>query len=218
LVAGEKEKINSMGPEFRALGDAAALVYETIERSGHSPTSVELIRNSGISRSTVEKALVAMEGLSMIHRDGRHWKITATANLRALAERMGVMEDYQAHISRNRRERAAWRAVLGPPATDVAFVRNRAGEGFSRMLSQKTASSDGHVLHPRNCGTSPREDGRRQRRARGPPVIGHGLRPGRRHCPQRGLPSICRQRQEVPPRKQPLQASAFFGLSMPSCK
>jgi hypothetical protein len=107
-----KGKIHSIRPIFRALGDASALVYEAIERGRHSPTSAELIRNSGISRSTVEKALTAMEGLGMIHRDGRHWKITATANLRALAERLGVMEDYQSHISRNRRERAIWHAYL----------------------------------------------------------------------------------------------------------
>lgn len=107
-----KGRIHSIRPVFRALGDAAALVYENIERGRHSPTSAELIRNSGISRSTVEKALVAMEGVGMIHRDGRHWKITSTANLRVLAERLGVMEDYQAHVSRNRRERAAWHAYL----------------------------------------------------------------------------------------------------------
>jgi DNA-binding transcriptional regulator YhcF (GntR family) len=107
-----KGKVHSIRPVFRSLGDAAAIVYETIERGRHSPTSAELIRNSGISRSTVEKALAAMEGLGMIHRDDRRWKITATANLRALAERLGVMADYQAHISRNRRERAAWHAYL----------------------------------------------------------------------------------------------------------
>ncbi|MFF1254463.1 hypothetical protein ACFVYC_18485 [Pseudarthrobacter sp. NPDC058329] len=107
-----KGKIHSIRPVFRALGDAGALVYEAIERGRHSPTSAELIRSSGISRSTVEKALAAMEGLGMIHRDGRHWKITSTANLRVLAERLGVMEDYQAHISRHRRERAAWHAYL----------------------------------------------------------------------------------------------------------
>jgi DNA-binding transcriptional regulator YhcF (GntR family) len=107
-----KGRIHSIRPVFRALGDAAALVYETIERGRHCPTSAELIRNSGISRSTVEKALVAMEGVGMIHRDGRHWKMTSTANLRVLAERLGVMEDYQAQVSRNRRERAAWHAYL----------------------------------------------------------------------------------------------------------
>ena len=107
-----KGKIHSIRPVFRALGDASALIYEGIERGRRSPTSAELIRNTGISRSTIEKALTAMEGLGMIHREGRHWKIVATANLRSLAERLGVMVDYQAHISRNRRERAAWHAYL----------------------------------------------------------------------------------------------------------
>jgi hypothetical protein len=107
-----KGKIHSIRPVFRALGDASALVYETIERGRHSPTSAELIRSSGISRSTVEKVLTTMESLGMVHRDGRYWKITATTNLRALAERLGAIEDYQAQISRNRRERAAWHAYL----------------------------------------------------------------------------------------------------------
>ncbi|WP_246084774.1 helix-turn-helix domain-containing protein [Pseudarthrobacter phenanthrenivorans] len=107
-----KGKIHSIRPVFRVLGDASALVYETIERGRYSPTSAELIRSSGISRSTVEKALTTMENLGMVHRDGRHWKITATTNLRALAERLGAIEDYQAQISRNRRERAAWHAYL----------------------------------------------------------------------------------------------------------
>lgn len=107
-----KGKIHSIRPVFRALGDAAALTYEAIERGRHSPTNAELIRTTGISRSAVEKALAAMEGLGMIRRDGRQWRIVAAANLRVLAERLGVMEDYQAQISRNRRERAAWHAYL----------------------------------------------------------------------------------------------------------
>lgn len=118
-----KGKIHSIRPVFRALGDASALVYETIERGRHSPTSAELIRISGISRSTVEKALTTMEGLRMLHRDGRHWKITATTNLRVLAERLGAIEDYQAQVSRNRRERAAWHAYL-----DRFMDDNRMGE------------------------------------------------------------------------------------------
>ncbi|MDQ0676573.1 DNA-binding transcriptional regulator YhcF (GntR family) [Pseudarthrobacter siccitolerans] len=107
-----KGKIHAIRPVFRALGDAAAIVYENMERGRHSPTTAELIRNSGISRSTVDKALAAMEGLGMIQRDDRRWKITATVGLRALAERLGVMEDYASQISRNRRERAAWHAYL----------------------------------------------------------------------------------------------------------
>jgi hypothetical protein len=64
-----------------------------------------------------------MKGLGMIHRAGRHWKITATANLRALAVRLGALEDYQAQISRNRRERAAWHAYLD------RFLDARVNEG-----------------------------------------------------------------------------------------
>ncbi|MCD5342786.1 hypothetical protein LR392_11200 [Arthrobacter sp. AK04] len=111
-LSWRRGRIHSIRPVFRALGDAAAIAYETIERGRHSPTSAELVRNSGLSRSTVDKALAAMEGLGMIHRDDKRWKITASANLRALAERLGVMDDYQAQISRNRRERAAWHAYL----------------------------------------------------------------------------------------------------------
>ncbi|WP_211882352.1 hypothetical protein [Pseudarthrobacter albicanus] len=53
-----------------------------------------------------------MTGLGMIHRDGRHWKFTATANLSRIATRLGVMDDVAAHITRNRKERAAWHAWL----------------------------------------------------------------------------------------------------------
>ena len=47
----------------------------------------------------------------MIKRQGRHWT-TTTVNLTHLAARLGVLDDFQAHISRNRRERAAWHAYL----------------------------------------------------------------------------------------------------------
>ncbi|MEJ1116763.1 hypothetical protein WBO02_20880 [Paenarthrobacter sp. CCNWYY172] len=104
-------QVHAVRPVFRALGDAAALIYEAIERGRHSPTTADLVRTTGISRNAVTKALADMEALGMIKRHGRHWKIT-TANLTNLAARLGVLDDYQAHISRNRRERAAWHAYL----------------------------------------------------------------------------------------------------------
>lgn len=107
-----KGKMYAVRPVFRALGDAAALVYESIERSRHSPTSAEVIRATGISRSATDHALATMESLGMIHRDGRQWAVTSTANLTNLAARLGVLDDYQAQISRNRRERACWHAYL----------------------------------------------------------------------------------------------------------
>ncbi len=106
-----KGKIHAIRPVFRALGDPAALVYEAIERGRHSPTTAEIVRASGISRNACAAALAEMETLGMIQRHGRHWKVTAV-NLSNLAARLGVLDDYQAHIGRNRRERAAWHAYL----------------------------------------------------------------------------------------------------------
>lgn len=111
-LAWRKGRIYAVRPVFRALGDAAALVYESIERNRYSPTTAEIIRATGISRSATDHALAAMESLAMIHRAGRHWKISSTSNLTNLAARLGVLDDYQAQISRNRRERALWHAYL----------------------------------------------------------------------------------------------------------
>lgn len=111
-LSWRKGKIHGIRPVFRSLGDPAALIYEAIERGRLTPTTTDITRTTGVSHSTVKIALAAMTALGMIHRDGRHWKITPTANLKNLAARLGVMDDYQTHISRNRRERAAWHAYL----------------------------------------------------------------------------------------------------------
>lgn len=106
-----KGRIHAVRPVFRHLGDAAALVYEAIERARHCPTTADIVRATSISRNAVSTALADMEALGMIRRDGGQWKIMA-ANLTNLAARLGVLEDYQRHISRNRFERAAWHAYL----------------------------------------------------------------------------------------------------------
>lgn len=114
-------QINAVRPVFRALGDAAALVYEAVERGRRSPTTAEMVRTTGISRNAITKALTDMEALGMIRREEGRWR-TTSANLRDLAARLGVLEDYQTHISRNRRERAVWHAYLD------RFLNARMGE------------------------------------------------------------------------------------------
>ncbi|HJV99259.1 hypothetical protein ACKLTP_19530 (plasmid) [Paenarthrobacter ureafaciens] len=106
-----KGKIHAVRPVFRALGDVAALAYEAIERGRHSPTTAEVARNSGVSRNACSAALAEMETLGMIQRHGRTWK-TTSVNLRMLAARLGVLDDYLDHIRRNRHERAIWHAYL----------------------------------------------------------------------------------------------------------
>ncbi|MFE5837275.1 hypothetical protein [Arthrobacter sp. NPDC056493] len=110
-LSWRKGKIHAVRPVFRALGDPAALVYEAIERGRHCLTTAAIARTAGISRNASSAALAAMEDLGMIARDGRTWK-TTTVNLRTLADRLGVLDDYLEHISRNRHERAVWHAFL----------------------------------------------------------------------------------------------------------
>ncbi|UKA77648.1 hypothetical protein [Arthrobacter sp. FW306-07-I] len=116
-----KGKIHAVRPVFRALGDATALVYEAIERGRHSPTTAELVRTTGVSRNACSAALVEMETLGMIQRQGRAWRVT-NVSLRALATRLGVLEDYQEHIHRHRFERAAWHAYLDRFRTPDSIV------------------------------------------------------------------------------------------------
>lgn len=106
-----KGRIHAVRPVFRHLGDVAALVYEAIERARHSPTTADIVRAASISRNAVSTALADMEALGMVRRDHGQWK-TVSVSLNNLAARLGVLEDYQRQISRNRFERAAWHAYL----------------------------------------------------------------------------------------------------------
>jgi hypothetical protein len=110
-LSWRKGKIHAVRPVFRALGDPAALVYEAIERGRHSPTTADVVRNSGVSRNACSGALAEMETLGMIQRHGGTWR-TTSVNLRMLAARLGVLDDYLDHIRRNRHERAVWHAYL----------------------------------------------------------------------------------------------------------
>lgn len=105
-------KIHGIRPVFRALGDVAALVYESIERGRLSPTTAAIVRSTGLSRTAVETALGAMSSYNMIERRYGQWRITAGTSLTALARRLGALEDAAEQISRHRKQRAAWHAWL----------------------------------------------------------------------------------------------------------
>lgn len=112
-LSWRKGKIHAVRPVFRALGDAAALAYEAIERSRHSPTTADVARDARIARTTAENALAEMAAYRMIHRDeaGR-WHVTSTTSLAQLAHRLGVDQDVAAQITLHRLQRAKWHAWL----------------------------------------------------------------------------------------------------------
>lgn len=105
-------KIHGIRPVFRALGDVAALVYESIERGRHSPTTAAIVRTTGLSRTAVETALGAMSSYNMIERRHGQWRIVAGTSLTALARRLGTLDDAAEQISRHRKQRGAWHAWL----------------------------------------------------------------------------------------------------------
>ncbi|KHL01752.1 hypothetical protein LK10_14800 [Sinomonas humi] len=108
-----KGKIHAVRPVFRALGPAAALAYETIERARLSPTAAEVARDSKIGRSTADRALAEMAALAMIHRDDAgHWHLTHTTSLAQLARRLGADSDVAAQLTLHRRQRGQWHAWL----------------------------------------------------------------------------------------------------------
>lgn len=111
-TAWRKGKVHGIRPVFRALGAPAALVYESIERGRHSPTTAEIVRATGLSRPTVSKELKTLAELSMIERHHGTWLITSTTNLGKLAEWLGVQQDYEQQLSLIKAQRRRWHAYL----------------------------------------------------------------------------------------------------------
>ena len=105
-------KIHAVRPVFRVLGDVAALVYESIERGRLSPTTADITRVTGISRTAVEKALSSLVEHQMIQRCDGRWRVCPATNLISLARRLGALDEAAEQITRHRRQRAAWHAWL----------------------------------------------------------------------------------------------------------
>ena len=111
-TAWRKGKIHGIRPVFRALGAPAALVYEAVERSRHSPTTAEIVRATGMSRPTVAKELATLAELAMIERHHGTWRLVHTTTLASIAEWLGVQDDYEAQLRLIKAQRRQWHAHL----------------------------------------------------------------------------------------------------------
>jgi DNA-binding transcriptional ArsR family regulator len=111
-TAWRKGTIHGIRPVFRALGAPAALVYEAVERSRHSPTTAEIVLATGMSRPTVAKELATLAELAMIERDHGTWRLVHTTNLGTLAGWLGVQEEYEAQLRLVKAQRRIWHAHL----------------------------------------------------------------------------------------------------------
>lgn len=125
LVANDRRlasgKIYSIRPVFRALGPVAALVYESIEKTPHQGRRA-ISRATGLSGTAVYDALRAMAELGMIEIFHGEWRILKSANLRLLADMMGVLDEISAQISLYRAQRTTWHEILASRPTSPLYI------------------------------------------------------------------------------------------------
>ena len=116
-----KGKIHALRPVFRELGLPAAFVYEAIEDSPVPLSTMEIVRETGMSRSAVSEALETLAAWAMVRRDGG-WSIESATSLKNLAEYFGVLEAVAAQIQTYRIQRALWREWLARNANVVQLM------------------------------------------------------------------------------------------------
>jgi hypothetical protein len=125
LVANDRRlaagKIYSIRPVFRALGPVAALAYESIEKTPHQSRQA-IARTTGLSGTAVYDALRTMAELGMIELVHGEWRIVKSANLRLLADMMGVFDEISAQISLYRAQRQTWHKTLASRPTSSLYI------------------------------------------------------------------------------------------------
>lgn len=112
LITWEKGKVQALRPAFRELGMPAAFVFEALE---HAPTALgiaELVRRTGLGRTTVNEALEVLAAWGLTVRFAGGWRAVSGASLGLLAELFGTAEDVARLVDRFRAERTLWRAWL----------------------------------------------------------------------------------------------------------
>lgn len=125
LVANDRRlaagKIYSIRPVFRALGPVAALAYESIEKTPRQSRQA-IARTTGLSGTAVYDALRTMAELGMIEIVHGEWRTVKSANLRLLADMMGVLDEISAQISLYRAQRKTWHETLASRPTSPLYV------------------------------------------------------------------------------------------------
>ncbi|XKH55179.1 MarR family transcriptional regulator (plasmid) [Citricoccus nitrophenolicus] len=107
-----KGKVHGLRPAFRELGVPEALVYEVLERADSPIAAKDLVANTGLSRTAVNDALMVLGSWRLATGLGGHWVLSPTADLDAVAERLGCTELVCRQLARYRMERESWHAWL----------------------------------------------------------------------------------------------------------
>lgn len=116
-------KIHALRPVFRELGTPSALVFEALCWAGAQLGASDLVKATGLSRSTVHDAVATLASFHLIHSptvSGRYAVRATDEELALLAEALGAASAVADQVGRYRAERRAWQAWLVARAAEHA--------------------------------------------------------------------------------------------------
>ena len=120
-ITWRKGKLHALRPVFRELGLPAAFVYEAVEDSPAPLSTADIVRITGLARSTVSEALEILAAWNMLTR-GSGWRVVDGTSLTILAEHFGVLDAVAAQIQNYRVQRLQWHAWLARNANVVQLM------------------------------------------------------------------------------------------------
>jgi hypothetical protein len=106
-----RHRVHAVRPAFRELGLPAAFVYEALEHTDEPLAVPEIVRATGVRKSTVHEALETLASWGLAKWTVHGWVIGA-ASLKTCAELLGVIETVMEQQGLYSRQRRIWHAWL----------------------------------------------------------------------------------------------------------
>jgi hypothetical protein len=119
--------IHGIRAPFRELGAIAALTYEVLEHTAEPLSGRQIASLLRRSPGCVIAALETLAGWDLAEKHNGRWRLSPRANLNAVAEALGVLEELQGQLHRIHNERLQWWQWLGVRRLQVNTQPQRPG-------------------------------------------------------------------------------------------
>jgi hypothetical protein len=122
-------KIHGVRAPFRELGPIAALSYEALETAEQPRSARQIAETLRRSPDAVNNALAALAAWDLAERVPGGWQLSPRADLAAVAEALGVLDEVREQLDRIRAERRQWWDWLGVRRLHTTDTTERARVG-----------------------------------------------------------------------------------------
>jgi hypothetical protein len=106
----DRGQVYALRPVFRVLGQVPAFVFEALE-TGRATSITALVPATGLSRSAVAEAVDVLCAHNLVDRNPSGL-VAHSDRLRAVAERVGALEEVTEQLRNYARQRQVWHAFL----------------------------------------------------------------------------------------------------------